>query len=493
MNSGIEQNVTTLEQTEITESLPKTNGGPKRASRKASDTSVVEARGFSRESLDALIASRPFEPDWMRDVRLESWRVLEDTPLPARTDEPWRRTDFAALKFDAIVSVGAPVAVKSALKRTPAPVRSALRDKRASGALLNVDGAIGGHVLNEALAQRGVIFSNMDTAVQAHGDLLKRTFMTDIVKPNDGYFAALHGAFWQGGTFLYVPAGVEVPLPLRTVTWLSDRVASLTHTLIVLEPGARVVFIDEYGSRAQPFDPSAPLRAGSAQDRQALACGVVEMLVGRGAQLDYVNWQDWGRNVFNFTHERAHIDRDATLHWIVAGLGGRLTKSFLDSRIVGQGATALMSGVYFVDGTQHMDYDTEQNHVVGHSKSDLLYKGALKDKARAVWQGNIHVYPDAQRTDAYQANRNLALSHDARTDSIPGLEIEADDVRCTHGSAVSQIDREEVFYLMSRGIPQRVAEQLIVNAFFQPVLDRIPHHSVRHRLETSFAAKMGLA
>lgn len=227
-------------------------------------------------------------------------------------------------------------------------------------------------------------------------------------------------------------------------------------------------------------------------ERQALACGAVELLVGRAAQLDYVNWQDWGRHVFNFTHERATIDRDATLHWIVAGLGGRLTKSFLDSRIAGLGATALMSGVYFVDGTQHLDYDTEQNHVVGHSKSDLLYKGALKDKARAVWQGNIHVYPNAQRSDAYQANRNLALSHDARTDSIPGLEIEADDVRCTHGSTVSQIDREEVFYLMTRGIPQPVAEQLIVNAFFQPVLDRIPHDRVRRRLEASFAAKMGL-
>jgi Fe-S cluster assembly protein SufD len=123
----------------------------------------------------------------------------------------------------------------------------------------------------------------------------------------------------------------------------------------------------------------------------------------------------------------------------------------------------------------------------------LLYKGALKDKARAVWQGNIHVYPSAQRTDAYQANRNLLLSDSARTDSIPGLEIEANDVRCTHGSAASQIDREEVFYLMSRGIPGPVAEQLIVNAFFQPVLDRIPHDSVRRRLEKSFAAKMGLA
>jgi len=220
---------------------------------------------------------------------------------------------------------------------------------------------------------------------------------------------------------------------------------------------------------------------------------VVEIQVGPGAQFDYVHWQDWGRDVFNFTHERARLERDATLHWVLAGLGGRLTKSFTDARLLAEGSTALMSGVYFADHAQHMDYDTEQNHVAGHTRSDLLYKGAVKDKARVVWQGNIHVFPKAQRSDAYQANRNLALSHEARTDSIPGLEIEADDVRCTHGSAVSQIDREEVFYLMSRGIPQPIAEQLIVNAFFQPVLDRIPHARVRRRLEASFAAKMGLA
>ena len=455
----------------------KTETAALAADRPTRGAAASVARGFSREALEALIAARPFEPGWMRDVRWESWRILQDTPLPARTDEAWRRTDFSALKLDEVATPAADL--KQSLKQTPLPVRNVLRDKDASGALLQVDGLVAGSWLAESLRQRGVIFTDMDTALREHGDLLKRYFMTDIVRPNDGYFAALHGAFWQGGVFLYVPAGVEAPLPLRAATWLADRAASFAHTLIVLERGARAVLIDEYGS--------------ATRDRQDLACGAVEMSLGPGAQLDYIHWQDWGRDVFNFTHERAVVERDATLHWILAGLGGRLTKSFLDSRLAGHGSTALMSGVYFVDGAQHMDYDTEQNHAAGHSKSDLLYKGALKDKARAVWQGNIHVYPNAQRSDAYQANRNLALSHDARTDSIPGLEIEADDVRCTHGSTVSQIDREEVFYLMSRGIRQPVAEQLIVNAFFQPVLDRIPHDRVRHRLEASFAAKMGLA
>ncbi|HLF29344.1 MAG TPA: Fe-S cluster assembly protein SufD [Anaerolineae bacterium] len=475
MSSVTKQNIESVETTAPAEqeALIKETG------RTPTPKAPALAHGFSREALDALIAARPFEPDWMRDVRLESWRVLQDTPVPARTDEPWRRTDFSALKFDELASMSESVDPARALKKTPLLVRNVLKDKHAAGALLRADNTPAGHTFDEALAQRGVIFADLDTALQQHGDLLKRTFMTEVIRPTDGYFAALHGAFWRGGTFLYVPAGVDVSLPLRAATWLSEQSTSFTHTLIILEQGARAVLIDEYASRTK--------------EEPVLACSAVEMRVGPGAQLDYVHWQDWGRNVFNFTHERALIDRDATLHWILAGLGGRLTKSFLDSRLVGPGATALMSGVYFVDGAQHMDYDTEQNHVMGHTKSDLLYKGALKDKSRAVWQGNIHVYPKAQRSDAYQANRNLALSHEARTDSIPGLEIEADDVRCTHGSTVSQIDREEVFYLMSRGIPERVAEQLIVNAFFQPVLDRIPHDSVRHRLEASFAAKMGLA
>ena len=442
------------------------------------DEETLTRLGFGQEALDALIAARPFEPEWVRDRRRECFHVLLDTPLPARTDEPWRRTDFSSLKMAEIESVALPGKAGTAMRKAPKSIKDVARGKGTSGALALADGEIAASALVDDLAKRGVIFTDMDTAVQQYSDLIEPLFMTEIVRPNDGYFAALHGAFWQGGAFVYVPRGVQVPLPLRAATWLYKRRSSFTHTLVVMEPGARAVFIDEYAS------PTG--------DQQAFNNSAVEIVVGDGAQLDYVNWQDFGRNLFSFTHERARVMRDATLHWIVIGLGSRLTKTFIDARLAGQGSTALMSGAYFVDGKQHLDYDTEQNHLVPNTKSDLLYKGALKDKARSVWQGNIHVYPKAQRTDAYQANRNLALSHTARADSIPGLEIEADDVRCTHGAAVSQVDREEVFYLMSRGLPEAVAEQMIVTGFFQPVLDRIPMDSVRQRLELSFAAKMGL-
>jgi Fe-S cluster assembly protein SufD len=446
--------------------------------KRSSAIAVVPQAGFSQAALDALIASRPFEPEWMKDRRRDSFHVLLDTPLPTRTDEAWRRTDIGPVRLNEVESVAAPADGNVSIKSAPKSIKEVVSGKGTSASLVLSDNAVIASSLTKDLAKRGVIFTDMDTAIQKHADLIEPLFMTDIVKPNDGYFAALHGAFWQGGSFLYVPKGVVVPLPIRSGTWINQHRSSFTHTLIVMEAGSRAVFIDEYAS--------------ATGEKQSFNNGAVEISVKDEAQLDYVNWQDLGRNVYSFTHERAKVMRDATLHWIAIGLGTKLTKSFLDAVLAGQGSTALMSGAYFVDGNQHLDFDTEQNHLVPHTKSDLLYKGALKDKARSVWQGNIHVYPGAQRTDAYQASRNLTLSHTARADSIPGLEIEADDVRCTHGAAISQVDREEVFYLMSRGLPLAVAEQMIVTGFFQPVLDRIPMDSVRARLETAFASKMGL-
>jgi Fe-S cluster assembly protein SufD len=219
--------------------------------------------------------------------------------------------------------------------------------------------------------------------------------------------------------------------------------------------------------------------------------GVVELILRENAQLDYVNVQDWDRGAYNFTTERAIVGRDSTLHWVVGGLGSRLTKSFIDSSLTGPGSTALMSGVFFGDGRQHLDYDTQQNHIAAYTTSDLLYKGALKGRAHSVWQGMIKVFPGAQKTDGYQANRNLILEKTARADSIPGLEIEADDVRCTHGVTVSQLDPEQVFYIRSRGLPMSETQRLIVQGFFTPVIDRIPLEGVRERLTNEIAKKIG--
>ena len=452
-------------------------------------TTTSTLTGYTRQALDELMASRN-EPAWMRDRRLKAWRVLQDTPYPTTSDEPWRRTDIKALKLGEFTPVlgrgdprGRPSRGRPSLRGVPLEWQRALAQRPMgkltqdiSGAMLTVDSAVVGYAARAALKAKGVIFSDMDTALCEHGDLIDPYFMNQAVRLDGGYFAALHGAFWRGGTFLYVPSGVELELPLRSFAWLSQHTSAAPHTLVIMERGSRAVLIDEFGS---------PRSGGP-----AFNVGAVELFVGDGAQLDYVGIQDWGRSVWNFTSERALVRRDATLHWVVGELGSKLTKSFLDAQLVGQGSTALLSGVFFADGAQHLDLDTEQNHVAPSSKSDLLYKGALKDAARAVWQGMIRVYPDAQKTDGYQANRNLILSDKARADSIPGLEINADDVRCTHGSTVSRIDEEEIFYLMSRGIDRLESESLLVNAFFTPVLDRIPLASVRDRLRKEIAKKM---
>jgi len=184
------------------------------------------------------------------------------------------------------------------------------------------------------------------------------------------------------------------------------------------------------------------------------------------------------------------VDRDATVEWIFASLGSHLTKNFLDLDLTGKGSTGRMSGFYFTDHDQHLDHDTQQNHYAPNTTSDLLFKGALLGESRSVWQGMIYVAPDAMKTDGYQANRNLVLSRKARADSIPGLEILANDVRCTHGATVGKIDPDESFYLQSRGIPKRDAEQLIVEGFFDPIMQRIPFAGVRARFQAAIHEKM---
>jgi Fe-S cluster assembly protein SufD len=215
----------------------------------------------------------------------------------------------------------------------------------------------------------------------------------------------------------------------------------------------------------------------------------VEIKVADNANLKFVELQSWGKHVWNFSHERVRVGRDGNLDWIFGAVGSRLTKNFSELDLVGDGATGRMSGFYFTDGSQHLDHDTQQNHLAPHTTSDLLFKGALKGKSRSVWQGMIYVAPVAQKTDGYQANRNLVLSPQARADSIPGLEILADDVRCTHGVTVGKLEEEPLFYLKSRGIPTKDAERLIVEGFFDPIMQRIPFEGVRERFQQAILEK----
>ena len=287
----------------------------------------------------------------------------------------------------------------------------------------------------------------------------------------------LAGALAQNGILLYVPKGVQVAQPLHSILWGPGAFAYISHLLVLVDEGASVTYVHE---SASPTEPGV----------NTLHAGIVEIKIEQGANMKFVELQSWGKHVWNFSHERARLERDANLDWIFGAIGSHLTKNFTELDLAGQGSTGRMSGFYFTDGNQHLDHDTQQNHFAPNTTSDLLFKGALKGKSRSVWQGMIYVAPGAQKTDGYQANRNLVLSDQARADSIPGLEILADDVRCTHGATVGKLEEEPLFYLKSRGIPQKEAERLVVEGFFDPIMQRIPFEGVRERFQSAILQKM---
>ncbi len=413
---------------------------------------------------------------FVRDFRQRAWSHYEATPMPTASDEPWRRTDLRAMdaggfKLPAPDPAGELGAVPEALLQP-------LVGDQPGGQIEILPGGEARVVLQPALAEQGVVFTDLRTAAQEHAEILA-DILGKIVPPEDGKFSALAAALAPNGVLVYVPRGVQVELPLHSVLWgPGSGLAHFSHLLVWLEEGANLTYVHEASSP-------------EGLEGQTLHAGNVEIRVGAGANLRFVELQSWGEHVWNFTHERASIGRDSQLDWIYGTLGTSLTKSFMDLDLEGQGAWGRMSGFFFTHNRQHLDLDTQQNHKAPNTTSDLLYKGALEGNSRTVWQGMIYVAPGAQQTDGYQANRNLVLSKSARADSIPGLEILADDVRCTHGATVGKIDPELLFYLRSRGLAFQDAKRMVVEGFFDPVMQRIPFEGVRERFAAEIQRKIG--
>ncbi len=330
--------------------------------------------------------------------------------------------------------------------------------------------------LDPGLAARGVVFTDLHTAVRDHPDLV-RPHLMQLVRAEEGKFQALHAAFWSGGTFVYVPAGVDLALPLLALSWIDVPDAGLfPHVLLVAEPGSRVTLISESG-----------LGTGAGR---ALAVPVVEIVARDGAVVRHVMLQEWGREVWEIGAVRARIERDATLHSLLVGLGAEVVKTDVESILAGPGASSEMLGLVFGDGRQRYDIHTLQEHAAPHTLSDLLYKNAVKDKAVSSFIGMIRVHPGAQKTNAFQSNRNLILSEGSRAISDPKLEIMANDLRCTHGSATSRLNEEHLFYLMSRGLSREEAVRMVVEGFFAELLDRVPLAPLQDSLRREIAARM---
>lgn len=405
-----------------------------------------------------------------------AWSAFENTPMPSIQDEAWRRTDLRKMPLDRF-HIPAEDAFKD-LPPVPAELLKPLTGAAHGGQVTLLPGGGSQVSLDAELAAQGVVFTDFKTAEKEHPELLQK-LIGNIVRAEDGKFAALAAALSQNGVLLYVPRNVQVEAPLHSVLWGPGAdLAHFSHVIVQVEEGASVTYIHEVASPTESLE------------THSMYAGLVEINLADNANLRFVELQSWGKHVWNFSHERANVGRDAHLDWIFGAIGSRLTKNFSDLDLIGRGAEGRMSGFYFTDGTQHLDHDTQQNHLVPNTSSDLLFKGVLKDESRSVWQGMIYVAEGAQKTDGYQANRNLILSEEARADSIPGLQISADDVRCTHGATIGKIDPEPLFYLLSRGISQEDAERLVVEGFFDPIMQRIPFEGVRKRFQQAIKDKL---
>jgi len=432
-------------------------------------TNVLEHVGFSQEAFDDFLSGRD-EPGWLTDQRRAAWQTFQARQLPSRSEEEWMRTDIRLFKLD---RYGIPGVEPSREELPPAQLSEGVE---LGGQVVSLNGCGVESRLADKWRQRGVVFGNLAELAAEHGDLIRPHLLTKAVDPHYDKFAALHASCWTSGAFLYVPRGVEVDEPLHAFSALTNGATDLGHLLVVLEDGAQATLLTETGSPSETDG--------------GLHCGAIELIVGAGARLQFVNLQDWGHGVWHFAHQKGLVDRDGSLQWTIGALGARLAKVNQHVALVGPGASTEVNGTMFTQDKQHLSYHTLQHHCAPHTRSDLLYKTALQDKSRTVWRGMIKVDEKAVRTDGYQRNDNLLLSHTARADSIPGLEIECDDVRCTHGSTSGHVDDELVFYAQSRGFTRREAIRMIVSGFFQQIFDRIRIESVREALGRAIARRV---
>jgi Fe-S cluster assembly protein SufD len=419
------------------------------------------------------------EAAWSAERRRASAGTLSTLSLPRRDDELWRRTDFGTLEQSlAGLDPFPPVQLARNVDDLPAAVIERLAGEGGRAALIvQRDAACVLEQTHPVLEKQRVTVCSFERASRDHEAILKSRF-SSLLHDDYDWYAALGAALRQGGAYVHVPKGVKAELPVRLFHWLEGAGRLVApRTVIVLEEGAELTVLEEMLS--------------TTVEGASLHAGGVEVFVGAGAKLTYAQIQDWGRNVFHYGNIRAQLGRDAELQWMQVMVGGRMTKANAWFNLDGQGARAFVNGFMFGDARQHFHLHTLQRHLQPHTTSDLLIKCCLKDRARSVYQGLIQVAEDAQRTDAYQANRNLLLSPHARADSIPGLEILANDVRCTHGATIGHVEPEQLYYLMTRGLPSVEAQRLIVEAFFEPVIERIPLETVRDRLRGEIERKIG--
>jgi len=427
------------------------------------------------------------EPQWLLDKRLAAWDTFAKLPYPSTRTEEWRYTDISEVPFESL-KLELPSGKTLTRETLPAEVKARLGQAQLSGFVVFVGADLVYAEVPEELSKQGVILTSLHEALQSHleqvrENLFKAVNWDDLVgsqanrRENDK-IPALNAALFTHGVFLYVPKGVEFAKPIGVFKYLHGDALSASRTLIVGDANSQGVYIEEYISSAK-VSPSVNTSS-------------TELILGQGAKLRHAHIQTLGEGFYHFHRQRAHLGRDAALNDLVVDMGGSIVRAEVQSEMLGAGSASEMLGLYFTSGTQHVDHYTLQHHVADHAFSDVLYKGAAKDQSRTVYAGLIKLEPSAQKTDAYQTNRNLLLSPEARADSVPQLEIAANDVKCSHGSSTAPVEPGELFYLMSRGLPKHVGQQILVKAHLTDVLARIPIVPLREHIEHIIEEKVRL-
>jgi Fe-S cluster assembly protein SufD len=407
-------------------------------------------------------------PAWFREQQRKAWQQFEALPMPVRKNQAWRfssvdRLDLSPYQRPAFLS---------AEHRSAALEQSRGLDQ-SSARFIFADGHL---VHHDQLRERGVILQPLERAMVEHLDLFRKHFMAQPAKLGSAKFSALHQAFVSSGTFLFVPRGVEIEQPIEIFHWLcGENAAVFPHLLLVTDELAKVTVIEHFRSLTS----ATP----------GFACGVNDLAAGPGAKVTYVCAQTWGGHVRALQMNTTLVDHDASALSLNVNLGANYSRFEGLSRLIGEGSRSDLLAVFIGEGDQEFDARTLQDHASPHTASDLLFKNALDDRARSIFGGLIRVEPHAHFTDAYQKVRNLLLSDEAEADSMPGLEILADNVKCSHGATTGQIDKDEMFYLRARGIAPAAARRLLVAGFLNEVIERLRHPAIAAHLRELIEAK----
>lgn len=441
-----------------------------------SQTEKHPVGAFDHAALEKHLADCADLP-WLQDLKRRYYQDFELTPMPRHGDEKWRFTDLSRLSLDGFKPIAEDVeSARSAAEELNS--RCALAPHCAGRMVWVNNQLVDFQDIPPELAAKGVIWMPLDRALREHPDLVRKYFLEEANRLGSDKFLFLHNAFFQGGSLLYVPRGVEIDRPLLAYYWVGQSGGTiLPHTLLIAEENARVNFVDCYGT----------LESAAAEPSLSIGAGTV--YAGPGARVYRQNIQNFARNSVSIQLEANIADRDSSVQTIGVNLGAAYARLENQTRIIGSGADVKMYSLTVANDAQQFDQRTLQIHEAPHATSDLLFKNALMDESRTIFSGLILVEKEAQQTDAYQTNRNLLLAPTAEACSLPGLEIEANDVKCSHGATTGQVDDSELFYMMSRGISKKEAYKLLVFGFFEEIIDKVEFEELKDNVRALVQAE----